>query len=123
MHDQVTLLEHDMGHYSPMKKTTLVAAAVLSVSLAGSVQARLTTGGELMQHCMTAPDNFCAGYIGGVIDTSHALFCFPSDVNKRQIINLTIMYLRDHPEKLELYAPSLVIRAMRDAFPCRGDGR
>jgi len=82
MHDQVTLLEHDMGHYSPMKKNSLVAAAVLSVSLAGSVQARLTTGGELMQHCMTAPDNFCAGYIGGVIDTSHALFCFPSDVNK-----------------------------------------
>ena len=105
-----------------MKKTSLVAAAVLPVAMAGTVQARLTTGSELMQHCLSAPDNFCGGYIGGVIDTSHALFCFPSAVSKRQIINITIMYLRDHPEKLDLYAPGLVIRAMRDAFPCR-DGR
>lgn len=105
-----------------MKQTSLFTAAALSVLISGSVQARLTTGADLMQHCITAPDNFCAGYIGGVIDTSHALFCFPADINKRDIINITIMYLRDHPEKLELYAPNLVIRAMREAFPCR-DGR
>lgn len=103
-----------------MKKICLVAA--LTIAMAGNVHARLTTGKDLMQHCIAAPDNFCAGYIGGVIDTSHALFCFPSEVSKRKIINITIMYLRDHPEKLELYAPNLVIRAMRDAFPCR-DGR
>jgi hypothetical protein len=101
--------------------TNLIIAAVLSVSVVGTVQARLTTGNDLMQHCIASPDSFCAGYIGGVIDTSHALFCFPPEVTKREIINITIVYLRDHSKKLGLYAPNLVIRAMRAAFPCKDD--
>jgi len=105
-----------------MTKTNLIVATVLAASMVGTVQAKPTTGNNLMQHCISAPDSFCAGYIGGVIDTSHALFCFPPDVTKRQIININIMYLRDHQEKLHLFAPSLVIKAMRAAFPCK-DGR
>ena len=100
----------------------LIVAAVLAVSMVGIVQANLTTGDDLMQHCVASPDSFCAGYIGGVIDTSHALFCFPPEVTKREIINITIIYLRDHPDMLGLYAPNLVIRAMRATFPCK-DGR
>ena len=105
-----------------MTKSILIFAAVLAALLAGPVQARPTTGGDLMQHCITAPDDFCAGYVGGVIDTSHSLFCFPADVTKRQIINIAIIYFHDHPELLHLFAPSLVIKAMRAAFPCQ-DGR
>jgi hypothetical protein len=105
-----------------MTKTNLIVAAFLAVSLAGPAGAKPTTGGDLMQRCVAAPDGFCAGYVGGVIDTSHALFCFPPEVTKRQIINVAIMYLHDHPEKLALFAPSLVIKAMRAAFPCN-DGR
>lgn len=103
-------------------RANLIVAAVLAVSMAGSVQARLTTGNDLMQHCVASPDSFCAGYIGGVVDTSHALFCFPPEPVKREIINITIMYLRDHPKRLGLYAPNLVIKAMQAAFPCK-DGR
>ena len=103
--------------------TNLILAAVLAVSMVGIVQAdHLTTGNDLMQHCVASPDSFCAGYIGGVIDTSHTLFCFPPGVTKREIINITIVYLRDHSDKLGLYAPNLVIKAMRAAFPCK-DGR
>ena len=105
-----------------MTKMNLIVAAVLVVSMAGIVQAKPTTGNDLMQHCVATPDGFCAGYVGGVIDTSYALFCFPPEATKRQIINITIMYLRDHPEILHLFAPSLVIKAMRAAFPCK-DGR
>ena len=90
-------------------------------SMSVTAHHRMTTGADLMEHCMTAPDNFCAGYIGGVIDSSHSLFCFPPDVTKRQIVNITIMYLRDHSDILGLYAPNLVIKAMRSAFPCRND--
>lgn len=103
--------------------TSLVSATVLAVSLVGFVKANhLTTGNDLMRHCIDSPDSFCAGYIGGVIDTSHALFCLPSEVTKREIINITIVFLRDHPDKLGLYAPNLIIKAMRTAFPCK-DGR
>ena len=105
-----------------MTKTNFIVAAVLAVAMAGTAQAKPTTGNDLMQHCTATPDGFCAGYVGGVIDTSYALFCFPPEVTKRQIINIFIMYLRDHPEKLHLFAPSLVIKAMRAAFPCK-DGR
>ena len=100
--------------------TNVIFAAALAVSMVGIVQAnRLTTGNELMQHCIASPDNFCAGYIGGVIDTSHTLFCFPPEVTKREKINITIVYLRDHSDMLGLYAPNLVIKAMRAAFPCK----
>ena len=103
--------------------TKLIFAAVLVVSMVGIVQAgHLTRGNDLMQHCVASPDSFCAGYIGGVIDTSHALFCFPPEVTKRELINITIVYLRDHSDMLGLYAPNLVIKAMRVAFPCK-DGR
>ena len=101
----------------------LIFDVLVAVSMVGIVQAdHLTTGNDLMQHCLVSPENFCAGYIGGVIDTSHALFCFPPEVTKREIINITIVYLRDHSDKLGLYAPNLVIKAMRAAFQCK-DGR
>jgi hypothetical protein len=101
-----------------MTKINLIAAAVLAISMAGTVQARQATGNHLMEHCISAPDGFCAGYINGVIDSNHALFCFPPEVTSRQIINSTIVYLHDHPEKLDLYASNLVIKALRAAFPC-----
>ena len=101
----------------------LIVAAVHTVSMAGIVQAdHLTIGNDLMRQCVASPDSFCAGYIGGVIDTSHTLFCFPPEATKREIINITIVYLHDHPDELGLYAPNLVIKAMRAAFPCK-DGR
>ena len=98
----------------------LVIAAALAVSLLGTAQAnRLTTGKDLMRHCVASPDTFCAGYIGGVIDTSHTLFCLSPDVTKREIINITISFLHNHKDKLGLYAPNLIIKAMRTAFPCK----
>ena len=102
-----------------MIKMNLIAAAVLAISMVGTVQAGLTTGNYLMKQCTSAPDSFCAGYIAGVIDTNHALFCFPPEVTNRQIINITIIYLHDHPEKLDRHAPNLVIKALRAAFPCK----
>lgn len=105
-----------------MTKIKLITTAVLAASLIGTVQARMTTGHDLMQHCIDAPDSFCAGYVGGVIDSNNALFCFPPEVTKRQILNITILFLRDNPKKLGMYAPNLVIKAMRIAFPCK-DGR
>jgi len=102
-----------------MTKMNLIVAAVLAISMAGTVQARQTTGNHLMEHCISAPDGFCAGYINGVIDTNHALFCVPPKVTNRQIINITIIYLHDHPEKLDRSAPNLVINALQAAFPCK----
>ena len=103
-------------------RTNYIVATVLAVSMAGSVQARMTTGNDLLQRCIASPDTFCAGYVGGVIDTSHALFCFSPEISKREIINITIMYLHDHPKMLDMYAPNLVIKAMRAAFPCKDGG-
>jgi hypothetical protein len=101
-----------------MRNIYLITTAVLAASLAGTVQARMTTGNDLMQHCIDAPDSFCAGYVGGVIDSNNALFCFPPGVTKRQIINITIKFLRDNPKTRGMYAPNLVIKASRIAFPC-----
>ena len=100
----------------------LIFAALVAVSMVEIVRAdHMTIGNDLMQHCIASPDSFCAGYIGGVIDTSHTLFCVPHEVTKSEIINIVILYLRDHSDKLGLYAPNLVIKAMRATFPCKDD--
>ena len=105
-----------------MIKMILITATVLAASLVGTVQARMTTGYDLMQHCVDAPDSFCAGYIGGVIDTNHAMFCIPSKVTKREMINIIIMYLRDRSEnKLGLYAPKLVPGGGEPGRRCKDD--
>ena len=105
-----------------MIKMNLIVAAFFAASLVGPVQAKMTTGNDLKQYCTVAPNGLCAGYVAGVTEATQALFCFPPGVTKRQIRDVAVTYLNNHPERLHLLAPSLVINAMRNAFPCN-DGR
>ena len=66
-----------------MTKTNIIVAAALAVSMVGTVQASLTTGNDLMQHCITAPDSFCAGYIGGGDRYESRNVLFPSRCNQK----------------------------------------
>jgi hypothetical protein len=107
------------GGFLLMTKTNPVVAAVLAASLAGTVQATVTTGNDLQQYCNVAPTGLCAGYVLGVTDTTLDLYCFPPGVTRMQIRGVAVKYLNNHPEKLHLLAPGLVIKAMQAAFPCK----
>ena len=84
------------------------------------------TGNQLYQHC-TANDEVCAGYIEGIVDGSGIIqeafnqraICLPDNANVRQIADVVIKYLRDHPESRAQSAGALSVIALTDAFGCK----
>jgi len=72
-------------------------------------------------------DGFIRGYTMGVIDAllirvplipNAIAFCVPSEVSGNQVRDITVKYLKDHPEKRHLAADVLIHTAMIEAFPC-----
>jgi Rap1a immunity proteins len=129
----------------PMR--TLLVATLLSLFLCSTGVAQpaavhaASSGEELLQKCKgigSKPtgydDGFCAGFITGTIDTLHmwiasdifakrthdedVKFCFPDNVDNRQILLVFIKYLEEHPEELHKPANLLFVEAMRKVFPC-----
>lgn len=61
-----------------------------------------------------------SGYVAGVVDTGYGiLFCTPPGVTRGQNSAVVAKYLKNNPEKWNQSADSLVIEAMKEAFPCK----
>lgn len=61
-----------------------------------------------------------SGYIGGVADTTnHIIWCSPQGIEMGQVRKIVDIYLSNNPEKLHLDASSLIIEALKTAFPCK----
>lgn len=65
------------------------------------------------------------GYVGGVQDSANGqpvngflFFCVPSEVKGSQAEEITLNYLKAHPEERHLPAKTLVIWALAEKFPC-----
>ena len=58
-------------------------------------------------------------YITGVLDTLHdRTFCLPQPAVAANAIDVVILYLHDHPERLQSPASDLVVDALKEKFPC-----
>lgn len=99
---------------------------------------RFVTGSELLQDCGdgTHDDSpgpvgsgSCVGYIISAADTHNTLaswghmpklVCFPDekDVSAGQLLQVSVKFLKGHPEELHKSASSLVLGALMGAFPC-----
>jgi hypothetical protein len=73
----------------------------------------------------------CIGFVTGVLDADlfndvgeggqpmhRHLYCVPDDATATQLAKVVAKYGRDHPEELSDPGVSLVIFAMKHAFPC-----
>jgi hypothetical protein len=71
----------------------------------------------------TAPlpseDGFCYGYILGVEDASGHTHCRPEGTTMIQNVRVVVKWLRDHPERLHERADTLILQALKTAFPCK----
>jgi hypothetical protein len=71
--------------------------------------------------------SFCLGYLSGFLDM-HALyqvtagnrvaFCVPSGVLSGHAARVVVQYLHEHAEKLHEDSVTLIILALKEAFPC-----
>ena len=110
-----------------MRRATVVLIGMLLAAPVGAV----TTGHELLETCSrvdkeaTFERGFCDGYVRAISDEMYNYpfaglqTCFPADVTSRQLTQISIRYLREHPGLLHLSAYHNVASALLIAFPCK----
>jgi len=110
-----------------MRLMTLVLAGGLLWPLSAFSQGHKywETGNSLYQQCTAGLESrtsfLCTGYMIAISDAlnSEGLICSPQDSSVGQAIDVTVNYLRDHPEQRHLTAYSLARAALIGAFPCK----
>ena len=112
-----------------MKKIITILIAISIFTLVFDAYAQLQTGSMLMDGWSahqrlqrgrgyaedSIADNFFLGYIAGVSDSF--FFEIPAGVNLSQIGNIVGKYFDAHPEKLKESAATLILDALKEAFP------
>ena len=115
-----------------MRLRALVLAAGVLCPAPGSAQDQFpafVTGNRLLEVCTPVQTPPCYAYVEGVVDAlqstfgalhmqQHALFCLPQGATSRQLVDIAINYLRDHPERRDYVASANVALALANAFPC-----
>lgn len=123
----------------------IIAACALGTG--HSAEAQSISGNELLETCSSDDDvyaGFCIGYILGAIEgesfgafvvvnsltpgldtddtnrtiSSYLQHCTPSDASNQQLRDIMVKYLAEHPAQRHNSARGLILKALRDAFPC-----
>jgi hypothetical protein len=106
-----------------LRAAICVGAALISTSPQAATI--FQTGNQLFARC-GSPANAIEemvflGYVLGVADSyNEPMFCLPPTAIAKQVSDISCQYLRTHPEKRHLAGHSLVVDALRTAFPCNG---
>jgi hypothetical protein len=115
-----------------MRLRVLVLAAGVLCPASGFAQEpfpAFVSGNKLLEMCTPVQLPSCYSYIEGVVDAlqstfsaphmqQHALFCLPQGTTARQLADITINHLSDHPEQRHYVASANVALALANAFPC-----
>lgn len=104
----------------------LVLAAVTAQSASAQGVATFYTGKDLLERC-DRDKGWCEGYILGVADgvashvtysKSELIYCLPSNITSDRVIAIAIARLRARPDQLQYDAPSSVLLALHEKYPC-----
>jgi hypothetical protein len=113
-----------------MRLRVLVLAAGVLCPASGFAQEFFpvfVSGNKLLEACTPVQLPSCYAYVEGVADAlqstfsalqKHALFCLPQGTTPRQLADIAINHLRDHPEQRHNVASANVALALANAFPC-----
>jgi hypothetical protein len=84
------------------------------------------SGSQLLAACDASTDA-CAAYVMGVIDLADFAklsgqmgICVPHGVIAKQLDDIVVRVLREHPEDRQAGAAALVLLAVSHAWPCPG---
>jgi hypothetical protein len=86
------------------------------------------TGNELLSVCDSSSDA-CTAYVMGVVDMgvlaqlfgqSPLAICVPHGVIAKQVEDIVIRSVREHPQNQQAGAASLILFALRQTWPCPG---
>jgi hypothetical protein len=97
------------------------------------MSANFYNGSELLEYCEyylnetnASLANACYGYVAGHHDTEKFLsfeainyYCVPQGTGSKELIEVAVKYLKDHPRDLHYAASSLLFIAFTQAYPCQ----
>ena len=88
---------------------------------AGEVNAGLKTCLDLANHCKTPSlfsQGICIGYLEALADAGTAGICIPVEVTPKQLQELFLKIVKEHPEEGGTDAPTCFRAAMRGVYRC-----
>lgn len=106
--------------------------SVDSTANAPSLSPRFYSAADFRGDCaMPARIEACLAFGAAVRDTSLAYqrwqgfreFCIPPETSQSELRDATLHYLNIHPREADALAASVVVLALRDAFPCETPGK
>ena len=106
-----------------MKLIALISMLVVTTS-AFAQNAAFVSGNKLKTSCdstETASAGICLGYALGVADATNREYCAPGGergVTGGQILSVVKKYFSDNPSSLHQDANVLILRSLKEAFPC-----
>jgi hypothetical protein len=113
-------------------KKLAVALLVASTLVGAHAHAGTVTGNDYAKMC-SGPNpkltdlTYCVTYARGLadgfglwrdLDKPNAPMCIPDAVTGMQLTDVTLKYIREHPEKRHLGVPFIMTDAFFDAWPC-----
>jgi hypothetical protein len=114
-----------------MTRTVATLGAFLSLAPCGAHADRpmgFMTGNELLSVCDSSSDA-CIAYVMGVVDMgvlaqlfgqTPLAICVPHGVMAKQLNDIVMRSLREHPQNQQAGAASLILFALRQTWPCLG---
>jgi hypothetical protein len=120
-----------------MKQHLIAALVGVTLVAGGAGSAKAIDGNELLEFCSNNVLGICQGYfialddtttIRGVDENTNTVmhlyrpqllrWCVPAEAFVSQVRDIGIAWLKAHPSIRHNHAPSLIARALRDAWPC-----
>ena len=119
-----------MRRRGPAASALLSSVVVAGVVLHGpAASAAVRDGNALLKQCSAtigALMTFCFGYIDAVTDAvlendglGNVDVCISAELDDVQLKNIVIGFLKKNPGLRRFAAPTLIARALAEAFPCR----
>ena len=103
----------------------LAALAAAGLFWSTPAFATLDTGKTLWDSCNdpndTSKQSYCLGYVAGVSDVlvGMHIICIGEHLSLRQIADVVVQYLREHPGRRDMDADDSTATALALAFPCK----
>jgi hypothetical protein len=110
-----------------MAGVILAALALAQAAPPPAASGVFFTGNDLYEECQKLIHNACTGYVMAVSDAlqdaadangSPRTVCLSPGVEARQLVDVVVRYLREHPEIRHASAASMVTVALQGSFPC-----
>ena len=108
-------------------QSVLLASALCALWPIPSLGGNDINGNQALDVCRVQ-ENWCIGYVYGVVDAVNDLYmvgvmkapmwCAPEAVTVKQVKDIFIKWLTEHPESRQNTASSELVAALVRAFPC-----